>query len=169
MRHYYFCIIFFSFLTMGNGCRKSNAASDLDQMNAIFSKDIEKMGQCLINRDYECYIAYNHPAVLKAYGDKSKMKEQLNLAMRQYKDDVGEYKKMTFAGIDQVFYDNGNIQAIIDQDITVQKSGSEEVERQKILAISEDNGTSWHYIVLAGMNREKVEQLYPNLNSKIIY
>lgn len=169
MRHYYFCIIFFSFLTMGCGCRMINAAPDLDQMKAIFTKDIEKMGQCLIDRDYECYIAFNHAAILKAYGDKSKMKEQLNLAMRQYKDDVGEYKKMSFAGIDQIFNENRNIQAIINQDITVQKNGSEEVERQKLLAISEDDGISWHYIVLVGMNREKVEQLYPNLNNKIIY
>lgn len=140
------------------------SAPDEEQMQVIFQRDVEKMGKCLIERDYECFVNYNHPMIIQSYGSKEKMKETVNGAMHTYRDMGGEYKNIKFVDIQQIEHKGRNIQAIINQDVTIIKNNENVVERQRLLAVSEDNGATWYYINLNGMTREKISDFYPAFN-----
>ncbi|MCZ2101317.1 MAG: hypothetical protein LC107_07255 [Chitinophagales bacterium] len=143
------------------------SAPDAQEMQAIFKKDVEAMGQCLIVRDYDCFINYNHPMIVQSYGSKSDMEHLLSEAMRTLKDNGGEYKKVTFKDVAQVETNGKNIQAVVNQEVTFLKDNIESIEPQKVLAVSEDGGHSWYYINLSGMDRSKIEKFYPALNPNI--
>lgn len=143
------------------------SAPDEQEMQAIFKKDVEAMGQCLIAHDYDCFINYNHPMIVQSYGSKNDMKHLLSEAMSTFKDNGGEYKKVTFKDVAQVETKGKNIQAVVNQEVTFLKDNIESIEHQKVLAVSEDSGHSWYYINLSGMDRSKIEKFYPALNPNI--
>lgn len=144
-----------------------NTAPNEEQMHEIFQRDVENMGKCLINRDYECFVNYNHPMIVQSYGSKEKMKELVNGAMHTYRDMGGEYKEIKFVDIQQVEHKGQNIQAIINQDVTIFKDNENVNERQRLLAVSEDKGVTWYYINLNGMTKEKISDFYPAFNPNL--
>lgn len=145
----------------------TGSAPSADRMSAIFKKDVEAMGQCLITEDYDCFIRYNHPMIVQSYGSKEKMKDLLSQMMRGYKEYQGQYKKIAFVDVGQIESAGRNIQAVINQEVTLDKHGEQVTEHQKVLAVSEDNGTTWHYINLTGTDKEKISRFYPELNKKL--
>lgn len=138
-----------------------------ESMEQTFKNDIEKMGQCLIDRDFDCFIEYNHPMIVQSYGTKQKMKDILNQALRAYKDQKGAYKNIKFVNIVQTEQQGNNIQSIINQDVTIKTPTGDITEEQKVLAISDDNGNTWHYINLSGMTKERLLKFYPAFNPKL--
>ncbi len=145
----------------------TGSAPSEEALSAIFKKDVEAMGKCLITGDYDCFIDYNHPMIVQSYGSKSEMKHLLNEAMRTFRDNVGDYSKIQFQDVEQVERKGKNIQAVVNQDVTIVKEMNESIEHQKVLAVSEDGGHSWHYINLSGMDRSRIEKYYPALNPNI--
>ncbi|MCZ2099940.1 MAG: hypothetical protein LC107_00200 [Chitinophagales bacterium] len=139
------------------------------QMQVIFKKDIEKMGRCLIERDYNCFIEFNHPLVIEIYGSKEEMKNKLNVAMRDFRDAGGEYKRISFIGIQQIESNGDDIQVLLNQEAVMDLNGQEILEPQMILAVSEDSGSSWRYIQLVGMNKASIQAIFPALNQRLIF
>ena len=154
-------------LLLGNRLFSLVGAPDEQEMQAIFKKDVEAMGKCLIEHDYDCFIDFNHPMIVQSYGSKSEMKHLLSKAMRTFRDNAGDYRKIQFKAIEQVERKGKNIQAVVNQDVTIIKAMNESVELQKVLAVSEDGGHSWHYINLSGMDKSKIEKYYPALNPNL--
>ncbi len=136
-------------------------------MEATFKQDIEAMGSCLVEGDYDCFIKYNHPMIIQGYGSKERMKDLLGQMMKGYREYQGEIKKIEFVGIHQIESNGINIQAVIDQDVTLDKDGNKVADHQKVLAVSEDNGNTWYYINLTGTDKEKISRFYPELNKKL--
>jgi hypothetical protein len=136
-------------------------------MEDTFKKDVEAMGRCLVESDYDCFIKYNHPMIIQGYGSKERMKDLLGQMMKGYREYQGEIKKIEFVGIHQVESNGSNIQAVIDQDVTLDKNGNRVADHQKVLAVSEDNGNTWYYINLTGTDKEKISRFYPELNKKL--
>ncbi len=154
-------------LLLGNRLFSLVSAPDEQEMQAIFKKDVEAMGKCLIEHDYDCFIDFNHPMIVQSYGSKSEMKHLLSEAMRTFRDNAGDYRKIQFKDIEQVERKGKNIQAVVNQDVTIVKEMNESIEHQKVLAVSEDGGHSWYYINLSGMDRSRIEKYYPALNPDI--
>ena len=142
---------------------------DEEQLQVIFQKDVENMGKCLINRNYECFVNYNHPMIIQAYGSKEKMKTFVDQAMQSYKESGYEYKAIKFVDIQQIEQNGHNIQAIINQDVTILDNNENVVERQQLLGVSEDRGSTWYYISINGMNKEKISEFYPAINPKLTF
>lgn len=145
----------------------SGSAPTEEKMTAIFKKDVETMGQCLITGDYDCFISYNHPMIVQGYGSKEKMKELIDQFMTGYKDQQGQYKKIEFVNVQQIEETGRNIQAVLNQKVTIDNKGEQNIETQKILAVSEDNGVSWHYINLTGMSKDQIYKFYPYFNDNL--
>ena len=159
-------VLLIAFLVNRQGLSFKSAPNE-EQMHDIFQRDVEKMGACLINRDYECFVNYNHPMIVQSYGSKEKMKELVNGAMHTYRDMGGEYKKIKFVDIQQIEHKGQNIQAIINQDVTILKNNEDVVERQRLLGVSVDIGATWYYINLNGMTKEKISDFYPAFNPNL--
>lgn len=145
----------------------TGSAPSEEALSAIFKKDVEAMGHCLITGDYDCFINYNHPMIVQSYGSKEKMKNLLDQMIRGYKDYQGQYKNIAFINVNQIEKNGRNIQAVVNQEVTLDKAGEQVKQEQMVLAVSEDNGSTWHYINLSGMDKEKLSQFYPDLNKKL--
>ncbi|HRO73174.1 MAG TPA: hypothetical protein PK611_05855, partial [Saprospiraceae bacterium] len=72
-----------------------------------------------------------------------------------------------FVNIVQTEQQGNNIQSIINQDVTIKTPTGDITEEQKVLAISDDNGATWHYINLSGMTKERLLKFYPAFNPKL--
>lgn len=137
------------------------------EIERTFSDDIASMGKCLAEGDYACITKLTHPAIVQSLGGTQKMDDMVKDAIVGMKKENIIFKSAQFSGIDQIETQGSNIQAIISQTLTFANNNQKGEEKQKMLAISEDKGKTWHYLSLQGMDRSQLKKIYPSLNDNL--
>jgi hypothetical protein len=144
-----------------------SVSKDVSEIKESITKGVEGMGQALINEDIETFISYNHPNVVQSFGGKEKMTELMTTSVQELKLSGNIIQDISLEEILDVEKDGNNIQALVTQRVEAELNGERKTEIQNIIAISEDNGSTWYFINTYDNSREKLEKVFPQLNPKL--
>jgi hypothetical protein len=148
------------------GLPENNTLSK-EELEKTFTRDIKIMGTALINRDYNKFIKYNHPIMIQSYGGRSHLYEILDVTRNELDMAGTEIKEVRFDKILDLQKSGNDIQAVLLQTLTLTQNNQEQVQIQKMLAVSEDGGANWYYINIEGKTKDEIKQEFPALNEKL--
>ncbi len=144
-------------------------SKDQSALEPKIKEDINKMGSCMLKSDFDCFLSFSPPLLINAYGGKEKLQEVISHTINLQKQKGVIYQNIEFSKIDQIYSDGSQYQAIIHQDIHLSDKGIHQIEKQKLFAISYDDGDHWFYLNLTGMDINRIKQIIPNLNQSITF
>lgn len=146
----------------------ANSSVDQDQVKISIEQALDKMGESLLDGDYETFISYNHPIMISSMGGKEKMKDLVLSTTEELTKRNNQILSINFSELETIHRQGSNYQALVYQDVVFNNAGNEKVEHQKMIAVSEDGGSSWTFInVSNGKPANEIRRLYPQLHNAI--
>jgi hypothetical protein len=127
----------------------------------------EKMAKAFMSNDFNVFIKYSNPQLVKMIGGSNKMIEVLNKSVVDMKSKEIIFESITFNEPTKVIKSGNELQSTIQQ-ITKVKTPSGGVMRiSTLVAISTNNGVNWTFIDISNNDIATIKQLLPNLSNSI--
>lgn len=136
---------------------------DAKNLTPVLTTNMEKMGSALRNEQYLEFLKYNHPLMIQSIGGQNKMIELLQNTMSELKRVGTNIESIELDEISEIQQSGKNdIQALTYQNIKY--TGSNQKDRQKVLAVSENGGDNWYFITIQNKTLAEVKKIFPSLN-----
>lgn len=134
--------------------------------NAIVS-DAQKMGAYFVASDWEHYIDYSYPKIVKNLGGREKMKASLQQQMQDLSAKGIQLLSISFGEPSVILKEKRELQATLPQEIIYQTAQGKVQSRTTIIAISTNEGASWYFIDPGGRSLESLRISLPNISKKL--
>ena len=132
-------------------------------LTPVLNQNMVKMGSALRNEQYLEFLKYNHPLMIQSIGGQNKMIELLQNTMRELKKVGTNIESIELDEISEIQQSGKNdIQALTYQNIKY--TGSNQKDRQKVLAVTENGGDNWYFITIQNKTLAEVKKIFPSLN-----
>lgn len=115
------------------------------------------------NNDYDMYIKYTHPALVKAMGGSEKMKEIM-------KEAFNDGRKIVSTDITQpnrLIYYKGSVQSEVVQNVVFQIEDKKYKTTGSLIAITYDKGLNWYFLSPGYMSLAELRTYFPELSPEL--
>lgn len=164
MRQYKFLAIFLlQFLY-------SQAQDDFNnkEVRAALKKSAQTMVQLFSKENFEEYVKYVHPKIIQMLGGKEKMIEGLKISLNQMKNEGFTFKSISVGNPSKIISTQGELQSVLPQTIEMNNADGVLKTISYLIAISKDDGKSWHYIDTSDKNLEQIKRVFTTLSDDLI-
>jgi len=134
-----------------------------DLLETRFSEDIDQMGKFLSKGDYDSFITFIHPMLVQNYGGREELKYILEKSLVEFRQQGFRIKQTRFGKISDLESKGKTQQAVITQELTLEKNGIDSIVNQKMLALSDDSGENWYYLNIYHQTKNEISKFYPYL------
>ncbi len=130
--------------------------------------DAGKMGKALAEKNYEVYLNYTYPKLLKDMGGREKMKQTIQTQMEDLERQGIKILSVSYGEPSVIIKEKKELQATLPQQITFESTNGKVTAQSTIIAISQDAGAHWYFIDPGERDLETVRITLPNLSKKLI-
>lgn len=138
------------------------AQTDTTTVKGKMKAQAEKMAAALVKADYETFVSYTHPDVIKKSGGKQKMAEMI-------KTGIGELEIISVdigTPSDTVRVKN-EIQATIPVTNKIKVKGGYLAGNSTLVAISKDDGNTWYFIEAGANTVQQLRMSFPSVSTRL--
>ncbi|MFT7614675.1 MAG: hypothetical protein ACI9J3_003658 [Parvicellaceae bacterium] len=151
-------------------CLIAISSSSLGQLSVVKQTvlknahvEAQKMGQKFVDGDYDSFMKFIHPAIMKKSGGLEVMKKMLQTGL-------GEGTQILSNSIEPpkslINNDDTTLQCVLDQTMYLIANNVQLKNTSSLIGISYDKGTTW-YFINANQEIAALQQMVPELNSKL--
>ena len=130
--------------------------------------DAEVMGKALVTKDYNAYISYTYPKLMKDMGGRDKMTETIKKQMDDLEKQGIKILSITYGEPSVIIKEKQELQATLPQEMQFQTADGKVKARTTIIAISQDDGKHWYFVDPGERDLETVRISLPNLSRKLV-
>ena len=128
----------------------------------------QKMGDLFIAKDYNAYIKYIHPNIIKQQGGNAKMKATLLKTIQEMEESDLMFNKISFGDITKVVMKGISYQAVIPQILDLKTEKGILKVTSYLVAFSNDKGKTWYFIDTAGKTLQQLKANFPSLSNALV-
>jgi len=128
----------------------------------------QQMGKLFVEKNYEQYVKFVHPKILKMFGGEEKMIEFLKKSIEETENQGFTFKDVKIGEHSELIVAGNELQSIIPQILELKTKDGSLVTTSYLLALSTDKGKKWYFIDTAGKTLEELRSIFPSLSSKLI-
>lgn len=170
-----YSVTFFIFLFCGciisscSSCNSNGLSAEQSEVERIaMIVEVQKMGNALIEKDYDLFIEYNIPIILESIGGKRKMLDYFELIEESFRETGTKIKEVNVTDVPILIRKNGEFQSIIKQELVLETNGKgDNISLQKMLGITSKGGKKWQFMDISAKTFEEVKLLIPDLDTRI--
>lgn len=130
--------------------------------------DAEMMGKALIAKDYDTYVNYTYPKLMKDMGGREKMKETIKKQMEDLENQGVKILSVTYGEPSVIIKEKKELQATVPQHMQFESSNGKVTTQTTVIAISQDDGAHWYFVDPGERDLETVRITLPNLSKKLV-
>lgn len=123
--------------------------------------------QAFVDREYQKVINMTLPQVVEMGGGNTFMEKDLFDERETMVENGMDYISAEIGQTSPTFNNNGDSQVLVDVTYKIVSNKSELDVFTKLLAISSDEGNSWHFLDIEKYDKESLKSFYPNLSSEL--
>jgi hypothetical protein len=131
-------------------------------------RDAEQIVKAIFIGDFELVLKYTYPEMLKLVGGKEMMIETIKKTFAEFKSQGISLKNVIIGQPGGFVKTQSKLFSIVPEEIFLNVNGKTLYSKSALLAISVDSGLNWYFIDAAGLTDEKVQELFPEANRKLI-
>ena len=158
---------FLTFFLLFSNYSSINAQIDQATLTPVILNKANQMAILFQSGNYEEYVKYIHPLIVKAAGGEAKMVELLKKQKDQLRRKNVSISKIVFNSPSGVVMSNKELQCTISQNTEMKAAKGRVVTNTTLIAFSLDNGKNWKFVDTSNMDIATVRKLIPNLSAKI--
>lgn len=130
--------------------------------------DAQKMGKALVEKDYDTYVNYTYPKLMKDMGGREKMKETISKQMEDLEKQGIKILSVTYDEPSVIIKEKKELQATLPQHMQFESSNGKVTAQTTIIAVSQDDGMHWYFVDPGERDLETVRITLPNLSKKLV-
>lgn len=130
--------------------------------------DANEMGAAFIKGDFDTFVKYTYPLVIKSMGGETKLKEIFENTLKEMQQQKMSFSKITFEEPSEIILSGNESQATIAQHSVINYAKGRLVSTTTLIAISIDSGNNWTFIDTSNKDIILLRKALPNL-SHLIY
>lgn len=119
-------------------------------------------------KNYPEYIKYVHPKIVAMMGGKQKMVTVLKKTMKDMEEKGISFIEMNCGEPSPVISTKATLQCVVPQHIQLKTEGGKLLTTGYLIAISSNNGKTWHFIDSSSKTLEELKETFPDLSSQIV-
>ncbi len=128
----------------------------------------QKMGKLFIEKNFDQYVKFVHPNILKMFGGQEKMIEFLKKSLEETESQGFTFKDVKIGDPSELIISGNELQSIIPQILELKTKDGRLLSTSYLLAISGDKGKNWYFIDTAGKTLKQLKTIFPTVSSKLI-
>lgn len=159
----YFCLTVFLILVVMAGDAQEDSAQ-----KAIVKEKAVKMSHAFISGDFETFVQYTYPKIVKAMGGKEEMISFLQVTIQKMAEEGAAFKSVSIGEISNIFQSGKDLHCLVEQNLILLVKGGILKSSAHLLAISENNGKKWFFIDTAPLSTAKLKEMFPDINKDLV-
>jgi hypothetical protein len=129
--------------------------------------EAQKCTKALFEGDFEKFVDYTHPRVVKRVGGKAAMVAMLKGGLAQMERDGTGFLDAVVDESEEPRQVAGWLVAIVPTHVTMKVPGGRLLIESQLLAFSEDQGKTWVFIDLGPITADQFAEAFPELDGKV--
>lgn len=138
-------------------------SNQIDTFKENIKSEAQIMGNYLVKKDFDKFLIYMYPPIIKMIGGKDKVLEMLKAGLSNGSELIG----VEISNPSDTVLINNEIQCTLEQIVELSVKGGKLRARGTLIGISMNNGKKWFFIDAS----EPIEKLileYPNLSNRLV-
>ncbi|HEX5625986.1 MAG TPA: hypothetical protein VFX48_08210 [Saprospiraceae bacterium] len=146
---------------------QADTTVNLEVIRPTLTADLARMGVALVEGDYDRFADFNHLIMVQSMGGRERLIDLVRATVEGMKKDGTSIEGISLAELHDVARKGRNIQAVITQKVRMVGPAGEKIDLQKMLAVSDDLGESWHFMNITGKTKMQMQTFFPDLNPNL--
>jgi len=126
------------------------------------------MARLFLAKNYADYIKYVHPKIVAMMGGKQKMVTVLKKTMTDMEENGVAFIDMRCGEPTAIVATKTSLQSVVPQHIQLKVEGGKLLTTGYLIAMSSNNGKTWHFIDTSTKSVDELKETFPDLSSQIM-
>ncbi|MES2765905.1 MAG: hypothetical protein V4642_08560 [Bacteroidota bacterium] len=148
-------------------CNKMESSEPVTPAKVITST-ADKLNTAMINQDFETFAKYTHPKVIEVLGGAQKFKEMMTNGAKGMNDAGVRFISITNGEPGKIITKDNELQTILPQTIEMKTPTGRVKTKTALIAISSDNGKTWHFVDTFNSDLKRLQVMMPNLSNELV-
>ncbi len=127
-----------------------------------------RMGNALLAGDYDTFVSFVQPTLVKAVGGRQKMIATMAQTVQQSREKGVQVVSIAFGEPTPIVKTKSQMQCTITQRLTATYNGQNSVKSSVLIATS-TNGKQWYFLDTTNKTRPQILQVLPELSPKVVF
>lgn len=165
MKHLQLLLIsFFTVVTLYAQSNKADSATAASNLKSAG----EKMVHLFVEKNYDEYVKFVHPQIIKLSGGKDKMIDAIKNSLKEIEDEGFAFNKVSIGTPSEIISTTADMESVVPQILELKAQGGLMVATSYLLAISNDKGKTWYFIDTSGKTLDQMKTIFPQLSNKLV-
>jgi hypothetical protein len=138
-------------------------SNQIDKFKENIKSEAQIMANYLVKKDFDNFVKYMYPPIIKMAGGKDKILEVLKAGLSTGTELVG----VEISNPSDTVVVNNEIQCTLEQMVELSVKGGKLKAKSSLIGISMDNGKKWFFID-ASSPIEQMQLRYSNLSNRLV-
>lgn len=131
-------------------------------------EEAKKMGGYLLSNDFEHYVNYTYPKVMKDMGGRHQLKQTLQKQMEELLLQGVNIVSIKYGEPSVILKEKKELQATLPQEVIFNTPNGKVLSTSSLICISQNDGESWYFIDPGERTLEILRISLPNISKKLI-
>jgi hypothetical protein len=118
--------------------------------------------------DYTTFVDHLYPKMIESAGGKKALVQLMSQQIGAMQKQGMAFEKVTVGEPGEIFKAGTELHCLVPQTITIKMQGKYITSTTHLLAVSENQGKSWYFVDTSNGSPEKMKQMFPNWNNKLV-
>lgn len=129
-------------------------------------EEAEKMGLSLIRKDYEGYVRFSYPDIVKEMGGAKKMAAAIEKQMKSM-EEKAQIVSLSYGEPSVIIIEGKELQCTLPQEMILNTPQGKLRSQSTLIAISRDSGKHWYFVDPGERDIQSVRMSLPNVSRKL--
>lgn len=135
---------------------------------AVVRTQANEMGKAFIGGDYQTFVRYTYPQLVKVMGGEMMMMAQLKKMSDDMKAQGMSCKRISFGDVSPVVKSQNELQCTLSQQTEIVLASGGLITSSTLIAFSTDGGVRWTFMDTSNKDEATIRKLLPNLSRSIV-
>ena len=158
MKYLFFTVLIIPFLLSNAFCQQQVQIKQQAQISA----------NAFVTGNYEKFSDYMYPKLIQIAGGRDSMISGIKKGVIDLNNKGIIIKNVAIGEPGLVYNDGDELHCVVPETLTLKVHGGYLISKGYWLAINVNKAQIWYFIDIGNIDAEKINAMFPNLNSKII-
>lgn len=138
------------------------------QPQALVQQGAQQMANLAIKGDYPAALTYIYPKVVTLWGGRDYILKNSKMVMGKIQSSGFKVKGINVDKPGKIQVYGSREFSVINNTLTFNANGTTMNGHASLLAVSEDKGKKWYYIIAGTISNQALYKLFPEIEGKIL-
>lgn len=128
----------------------------------------DSMTQFFLKKNYNEYVKFIHPDLIKLVGSKEKMILSVKVVLESLDDQGLSINNITVGDSLKILNAGAELQSVVPEILELKAKKGKFISTSYLIAISKNKGKTWYFIDTSNKTLAEMKKFFPSLSNKLV-